>query len=100
MQTYFKTDYAQIDYHVESNAIVLVWIVPSTIEEFRSAMEKVIGAEQYFKTGKLIIDTNHQGIIHPDNQKWLATDWKERAIKAGHSHVALIMPEDIFAMMS
>src|SRR5436190_24018936 len=99
MQTYFSTDYAQINYDAESNAVVFIWLIPGSYDEFRESMEKIMEAEQYFKTGKLIVDTNLQGVIHPDNQKWLATDWSERAIKKGHSHVAIIMPEDILAAM-
>ncbi|HEY8937809.1 MAG TPA: hypothetical protein VIM65_21425 [Cyclobacteriaceae bacterium] len=100
METYFITDYAQINYHAESNAIIFIWLVPGSYNEFRESMEKIMEAEQHFKTGKLIVDTNHQGVIHPDNQKWLATDWWERASKIGHSHVAIIMPKDIFAALS
>jgi hypothetical protein len=100
MQNYFKADYARIDYDAESNAVVFIWLIPGSYDEFRESMEKIMEAEQYFKTGKLIVDTNHQGIIHPDNQKWLATDWWERAAKIGHSHAAIIMPKDILAAMS
>ena len=100
MEAYFVTDYAEINYHAESNAIVFTWLIPGSYDEFRESMEKILEAEQHFKTGKLIVDTNHQGIIHPDNQQWMATDWVERALKIGHSHAAIIMPEDIFSAMS
>lgn len=100
MQTYFSTDYAQINYDAESNAIVFIWLTPPSYDEFRNSMEQIIEAEQYFKTGKLIVDTSQQGTIHPDNQEWVANDWTERAIERGHTHAAIIMPKDIFAIMS
>ena len=100
MQNYFKADYAQINYDAKSNAIVFIWLIPPSFAEFRESMEKIIEAEQHFKTGKLIVDTNQQGTIHPDNQKWVTTEWSERAIKKGHTHAAIIMPKDIFAIMS
>jgi hypothetical protein len=100
MQTYFSTDYAQINYDAESNAIVFIWLTPPSYDEFRNSMEQIIEAEQYFKTGKLIVDTNQQGTIHPDNQQWVAKDWTKRAIEKGHTHAAIIMPKDIFAILS
>ncbi len=100
MQTYFKTDHAQIDYDNESNAVVFTWLIPPLFDEFRASMDKTLEAEQYFKTGKLIVDIKHQGTIHTENQKWLATDWTERALKKGHSHAAIIMPNDIFSSLS
>jgi len=100
MQNYFGMDYISIRYDKANHVVVLEWIIPPTSDEFREGLNSLLAAMEHFKTGKIITDVGHLGTIHPDNQRWAATEWLQSALKIGYSHIAIIMPSDIFTQMS
>jgi hypothetical protein len=100
MQTYFEKDYIIISYDKDVNAVVLKWLTTPTTSEFREGLDALIPAMEYFRTGKLITDTTYLGTLYPHDQEWAATDWLNRALKVGYSHIAIILPDDIFTRMS
>lgn len=100
MQTYFEKDYITIGYNKDAHAVVSQWTTPPTSDEFRKALDAILAALEHFKTGKQVSDTTHLGAMHPEDQKWVATDWFEKALKAGYSHLAIIVPSDVFTQMS
>jgi len=100
MQNYFEKDFVSIGYNNVNHVVVLKWSVPPTSDEFREGLNSLIGAMEHFKTGKIITDVSYLGTIHPNNQRWAASEWLQSALKIGYSHIAIIMPSDIFTQMS
>jgi len=100
MPTFFKSNYITIDYDKINHVIIHTWLVPPSSDEFREGLNSLIPAMEHFKTGKIITDTTHMGIIHSDDQKWAVTDWRQRALKVGYSRLGIIIPADVFTRMS
>jgi len=100
METYFQTDYTTIKYHKANHILILEWLNSTTSSEFREGMNVLLVAMEHFKAGKLICSLKNAGALHPDDQQWAATDWHNKALALGHSHVGIILAKDIFAQMS
>ncbi|HEY8936289.1 MAG TPA: STAS/SEC14 domain-containing protein [Cyclobacteriaceae bacterium] len=100
MQLYLEKDYITIEYDEVNNILVQKWMLAPAFDEFREGMNHLVEAIVHFKTGRLLSDTTKLGALHSDNQAWVATVWFERAVKAGYSRVAIIVPSDIFTQMS
>ncbi len=100
MQIYFDSEFVNIAYREEDRVIIGAWKTTPTSEEFRTGMNYLLEAMMDFKTGKILADTIYMGAVHPDDQNWSATDWNRRAIAAGFSHNAIVVPSDIFTEMS
>ncbi|MEO7989435.1 MAG: hypothetical protein ABI663_07840 [Chryseolinea sp.] len=100
MQNYFGKDFVTIGYDKANHVVVLKWIVPPTSDEFREGLYSLLAALEHFKTGKIITDVSYLGTIHPNDQRWSATEWLQSALKVGYSHIAIIMPSDVFTQMS
>ncbi|HTJ53262.1 MAG TPA: hypothetical protein VL443_27595 [Cyclobacteriaceae bacterium] len=100
MQHYFENDHVSIGYDQANHIIITTWLTTPTQSEFRDGMNITIKAIEHFGTGKVIWDTRLLGILHPDDQQWAATEHYNNALKAGYSHAALLIPEDIFSQMS
>ncbi|HEY8936291.1 MAG TPA: hypothetical protein VIM65_13755 [Cyclobacteriaceae bacterium] len=100
MQNYFEKDFIAIGYDKTNHLIVLKWKIAPTSAEFREGLHSLLAAIEQFKTGKVIVDTTHLGTIHPDDQQWSVTEWTQKAMQAGYSKLAIIIPDDIFTQMS
>jgi len=100
MENYFETDYVTVDYDKADHIIVLKWKVSPTSAEFREGLNSLVTAMDHFKTGKIIGDTTHLGVIHPDDQQWSATEWIQSMFNVRHFQIAFIVPSDIFTQMS
>ena len=95
MKVYFETDFITIDYNEEHNAILQRWLIPPLSTEFREGLNTVIRAMEHFKTGKWVSDTCELGTVAVEDQEWIIADWLPRALEAGYSQIALIMPSEI-----
>jgi hypothetical protein len=100
MENYFEKDTFIIRYDEENHLLIHEWKVSPTSQEFKEATNILIPAFEHFKTGKLVADVRRLGAVHPDDQQWILTDWTPRVRKAGFSHSAVIIPQDIFTQMS
>ncbi len=100
MQNYFETECIILLYEEESHILIHEWKAPPTSKEFREGTNVLITAFEHFKTGKLVSDVRQMGAVLSDDQQWILADWIPRARKAGFSHSALIIPEDIFTQMA
>jgi len=99
MQTYFEKDFVIIGYDETNKLIVAEWKIPPTSQEFRNCMDVLIEALTHFNTGKVIFDTLYLGILPESDQEWVSSDWYGRAVKAGYSRVAFVLPHDVFTDM-
>ncbi|HEY8937851.1 MAG TPA: hypothetical protein VIM65_21650 [Cyclobacteriaceae bacterium] len=99
MQTYFEQDFFKIYYDKTNKIIITEWRLPPTSQEFREGMDVVIKALQYFNVSKVIFDTVAMGVVLEADQEWISSDWYGRAVKAGYSQVAFVLPKDVFTDM-
>ncbi len=97
---FFEKDYIEIKYSREDHILVLKWLAWPVSAEYREGMNTLIDAMKHFKTGKLIFNLTNAGALHPNDQKWSVFDWHDRAVKAGQSHIALIIASDIFIQIA
>ncbi|UII34065.1 hypothetical protein LVD17_09590 [Fulvivirga ulvae] len=100
MKVFFEKDYARVSYNSTNNIIIYEWLVPPTEQEFKAGCEQMIEAIAHFKTGKVVVDTREQGALAPDLLEWMTTDWLSRAVAAGYTHGAIILPTDIFTQLA
>jgi len=100
MQNYFEKDYFTIHYDKANHVVMAKFIIPPTSQEYREALSAVILAIQHFKTGNVVWDARHLGIISPVDQEWTISDFHNPALKFGYSKAAMIMPSDVFTEMS
>jgi hypothetical protein len=99
MQTYFEEDFFVIKYHKANQVIIGEWRIPPASEEFKNCMNVMIEALQHFNTGKVVFDTLALGVLLDTDQEWISSDWYKRAVKAGYSQVAFVLPPDVFTQM-
>lgn len=81
MEILFDKEYCIITYEKDKNLISLVWKRIISSEEYRRGFEvlKNIILEKQIK--RLLTDSRNQGIISPDDRKWLETKVIPVAIK-------------------
>lgn len=100
MVKFFEQEYASINYDEAIQAMILQWKVTATSSEYRNTLNNLLlGMEQY-KTSRVVVDTRHLGVIHPDDQEWSISDWTVRAMQSGYTHLAIILPDEIFTKLS
>ncbi|MCU0354343.1 MAG: hypothetical protein MUD08_11500 [Cytophagales bacterium] len=94
------TDYIQIEYLADANAVFSNWLTSPSSQEFREGMLGIIEAMRQHKTGKIVSDTRNIGAIDLADQEWSLTDWTVKALEAGYKGIAIVISSDIFAQMS
>ncbi|MFD0999740.1 hypothetical protein ACFQ21_10495 [Ohtaekwangia kribbensis] len=100
MKVYFESDYFVVKYSTAIHAVVNKWITAPTSVEFREGMETLLQAMIYYKAGKIVSDTTYLGTLLQEDQEWAASHWYRRAVEAGFSHNAIIIPANLFTEMS
>ncbi|AYB32036.1 hypothetical protein [Chryseolinea soli] len=100
MQNYFENDFLFIRYDEKNHLLILEWKLAPASPEFKEGTNMLITAFEHFKTGKLVSDIRQLGAVHPDDQQWISNDWISRAVKAGFSCSAAVLPDDVFTHMS
>ncbi|MBL6447435.1 hypothetical protein JMN32_14045 [Fulvivirga sp. 29W222] len=100
MKVFFEEDYAKVSYDSNNSIIIYEWLVPPTETEFKYGCEQMIRALAHFKTGKVVVDTREQGTVANHLLEWMTTDWIAKAVAAGYSHGAIILPTDVFTQLS
>ncbi|HEY9004714.1 hypothetical protein [Ohtaekwangia sp.] len=99
MQVYFETDFVTIGYNRVVQAVIMAWKTPPLSSEFRETLNTLLTATIHFKTGKVIADSRNFGVMAIEDQEWSAA-WGPVASEKGCSHMAIIMPEDVYAKMA
>ncbi|GAA0892125.1 hypothetical protein GCM10009122_18040 [Fulvivirga kasyanovii] len=100
MEIFFEKDFAKISYNSANSIIIYQWLVPPTDLEFKHGCEQMIEAIAHFKTGKVVVDIREQGTVAPYLLEWMTSDWISRAVAAGYTHGAIIIPTDVFTQLS
>ncbi len=98
MRAYFDNDFVNIEYNTDHIFIVLKWKISPSSDDFRQGLHTLLLAMQHFKTGRVIIDARQLGTLSPEDQEWSVSSWTNKAVRAGYSHQATVVPKDVFLM--
>lgn len=99
MLEYFENDFVNIEYNEDHTFIVLTWKTSPSSNDFRQGLHTLLLAMQHFRTGKVVVDATQLGILSPEDQDWSVTSWANKAVRAGYSHQATVIPKDLFMKM-
>lgn len=99
MQTYFEEDYLKIGFDKIHNILIVIWKLAPSLSEYNSTLNSLLSDLIHFKTGKIVVDTTCLSILHTDNHQWFSGEWPDRALQAGYSHLAVVLPPDVFKQM-
>jgi hypothetical protein len=100
MTKFFEQEYASIFYDETIQAMILCWKVAITSGEYRDTLNILLSGMEQYHSSRVIVDTTHLGTIHPDDQEWSISDWTRRAMQIGYTHLAIILPDDVFTQVS
>ena len=92
----FDTDVAKAFFEAEYNLVTLVWKKIVSSAEYRETFSRVADYIIGNKTPKFLADTRLQGIIHPNDRKWLEREIIPKAVKAGLKFTATVLDKNIF----
>lgn len=99
MRGYFENDFVNIEYNADYTFIVLKWKTNPPSSDFRQGLHALLLAMQHFKTGKVVVDATLLGALAAEDQEWSITSWANKAVRAGYSHQATVIPKDAFMKM-
>jgi hypothetical protein len=100
MTKFFEQEYASIFYDETIQSMILCWKVAITSGEYRDTLNILLSGMEQYHSSRVIVDTTHLGTIHPDDQEWSISDWTRRAMQIGYTHLAIILPDDVFTQVS
>ncbi len=100
MKYFFNTPICQIYYVEEQNYIHTNWEGYCPTKIFKEASDAIITAIEETGTGKVLFDAARTKSASPEDQKWIFEDWLPRAIIAGYTRYAYILPNDVFGKFS
>ena len=89
----FETDGATLVYRAQSKAVHHTIHKPISGTTFRELLTR--GVEIFERRGatKWLSDDRASVALHPDEGKWCMEVWSPRAIAAGWTHWAIVMPD-------
>lgn len=99
MRGYFENDFVSIEYNADYTFIVLKWKTTPSSSDFRQGLHILLLAMQHFKTGKVVVDATLLGVLSSEDQEWSNTSWTNKAVRAGYSHQATVIPNNVFMKM-
>ncbi|WP_181307764.1 hypothetical protein [Rufibacter sp. XAAS-G3-1] len=68
--------------------------------EFKQIAEDSLALVQKTGYSKILADTSRIKIIQRESQQWINEEWFPRAVKAGVTHMAFLIPQDYFGKVS
>lgn len=100
MRAYFDNDFVNIEYNADYTFIVLTWKTAPCSDDFRQGMHTLLLAMQHFGTGRVVVEATQLGKLSSEDQEWSVTSWANKAVRAGYSHQATVVPKDVFSKMA
>jgi hypothetical protein len=71
-----------------------------TFAEHKALGEAVLAYAKSHGLRKALIDTSEIKVIRQETQKWIAEEWFPNANMVGLTHMAFLVPSDVFGKMS
>lgn len=93
---YFQNEFAQINYLEDEKTIEIIWNKRTSSEMYRALFTKGVEALAKHSCTNWISDTTNQGLVAPDDRKWLESQKIPEAIKSGLRNIAVLVSKDVF----
>ena len=87
-------------FNTASRCIEVIWKMYATSLQLRFIHECLLDLIKTHRASRILGDDTALGIIHADDQAWIAADWLPRAIAAGLTAGASKAPATYFAEQS
>jgi hypothetical protein len=97
---YFEAPYLTITWDEANKCVIVVWRGFFSSENMRSGAEKALELVKAKGAKKYLTDTSESRVVTPADQNWIAADWRPRAIEAGLTKMATVIPTDLIAQMA
>jgi signal transduction histidine kinase len=85
--------FADVIYDARINAMGIIWKNRPSSSEYRSIYRQALTLLQEYGTQNWIVDPTHQGLVTPEDARWLADVIMPKAIALGLKRSASILPE-------
>jgi len=98
MEVYFENEYVTVSYIKELNAVRQVWkeFKVISLENYQLAFNKSQDLQRIKKTETFLADTRKQGIINPEQRKWLINESFPKAVEIGMKRIVVIADMSVF----
>ncbi len=90
------TDFVKIIYNPDTKLLVQRWKRVITSEEYRKGFQTSLDTVIKYNIPLFLSDTTQEGIVAPDDRKWLEEVVIPQAVKNGLKYSATIMDKDLF----
>jgi hypothetical protein len=91
-----ETDHAIVQFEEETKTLELIWKKTVTKEIYREVFLEALDLLIKNNSKNFISDIRKEGVVGPDNTKWLQENIIPKALKSGLQKIAIVMDEDIF----
>ncbi|WKN30357.1 STAS/SEC14 domain-containing protein [Porifericola rhodea] len=93
---FFENEFAQINYLEDAKTVEMVWKQTTSSQMYRDLFAKGVEALEHFQVANWLSNTTDQGLVAPEDRKWLETQMIPTAIRSGLRNIAVVVSKDIF----
>lgn len=97
---YFDVSYITIHWDEQLYCVIMEWKRFVEGPDFKKGLNTGLELVQEKGTHKWLADLRRLGVVTQEDQEWSNTDWFPRAITAGLTHMAIVVPHNIIAKWS
>ncbi len=91
-----NNDYVLISVYTDTYTIEVIWKRPVISQEYRDVFEQCLAFQKEYHLKNWLSDITKQGVMSPEDSKWMETVAIPTAYKNGLEKIALVVPADIF----
>lgn len=96
MKVLLENERATLALNPATQALELEWKKVHDTETYRLMYTKGVEFLNEYKVSRWISDIRNQGVVGPDNSKWMQTEILPKAKAAGLQKIAVVMDSDVF----
>ncbi|MDF9796602.1 hypothetical protein OKW21_001865 [Catalinimonas alkaloidigena] len=93
---YFKNEFAMINYLDDVKTVELVWKQTTNSQKYREIFAKGVEALEKYQISNWLSDTTDQGLVSPEDRKWLESHMIPTAVQKGLRNIAVLVSKDVF----
>lgn len=93
---YFKNEFAQINYLEDVKTVELIWKQRTNSQMYREIFTKGVEALEKHNISNWLSDTTDQGLVSPEDRKWLESHMIPTAVQKGLRNIAVLVSKDVF----
>ena len=97
---YFDEPFLTIRWDSITQCVVMEWKKFVLGEDFRKGLDKGLELVKEKQSKRWLADLRSIGVVAQEDQDWSNTNWFPRALAAGLTHMAIVVPENVIAKWS